>query len=171
MIIAGWILPGRWDAHTSRLQYQNPGSFIECEDKHGDSGGSPGDCDEPGSWEKSSGKLMWDSLRTACGKPDSDLKVILIGTIAPAVRGWWPDLIAGGCRPGRYVQVLQGREDRWRQTREIKRVNPLMWDFPESVKTILQERDDALVELSKRTSGLQELSAEPSDWSSCRNVV
>ena len=36
-------------------------------------------CDEPGSWETNGGKLMWDALTGAQGKPGSPLKIIIIG--------------------------------------------------------------------------------------------
>ena len=40
--------------------------------------------DEPGSWEVVGGTLMFDAIQTAQGKPGSPLKVIYIGTLAPA---------------------------------------------------------------------------------------
>ena len=40
--------------------------------------------DEPGAWLTTGGTLMWDALRTAQGKPDSPLRLIFIGTLAPA---------------------------------------------------------------------------------------
>ena len=52
--------------------------------------------DEPGCYENIAGGLMWDAIRTAQGKPDSPLRAILIGTIAPATSGWWPSLIETG---------------------------------------------------------------------------
>ena len=39
-----------------------------------------------------------DALDTALGKPDSDMKVIYIGTLAPATGGWWHDLVDAGSR-------------------------------------------------------------------------
>ena len=39
---------------------------------------------------------MADALDTALGKPGSDLIVVYIGTLAPAMAGWWADLIAAG---------------------------------------------------------------------------
>ena len=35
------------------------------------------------------GGLMADALFTAQGKPGSQMKVIYIGTLAPATSGWW----------------------------------------------------------------------------------
>lgn len=99
--------------------------------------------DEPGSWEVNAGTLMYDSLVTAQGKPDSGLRVLMIGTLAPAHRGWWPDLISAGSRPGVHVTALQGDPEKWDQPNEIARCNPLMWQYPESRRVLLKERDEA----------------------------
>ena len=100
-------------------------------------------CDEPGSWETNGGELMHDALTTALGKPGSPMRVIYIGTIAPASTGWWPDLVAGGSKDGVYVQKLQGRLDRWESWPEIKRCNPLAAVAPEFVKRLKIERAEA----------------------------
>ena len=99
--------------------------------------------DEPGSWEVSGGELMHDALTTALGKPGSPMKVIYIGTVAPASAGWWPDLVAGGCGDGRYIQRLQGKLDKWESWTEIKRVNPLTAVAPEFVRRLKIERAEA----------------------------
>ena len=99
--------------------------------------------DEPGTYETIAGSLMWDAIRTAQGKPDSPLRAILIGTIAPATAGWWPDLIEAGSTGSTYVMALQGRLDKWDQDAEIKRVNPLMWCYRDSRKTLREERNKA----------------------------
>ena len=41
---------------------------------------------------------MWDALTTARGKPGSPLKILLIGTLAPALSGWWAALIEDGLK-------------------------------------------------------------------------
>ena len=64
--------------------------------------------DEPGSWEVIGGQMMNDAITTAQGKPGSPLKVIIIGTVAPAARGWWPELVAGGSSGSTHVTALQG---------------------------------------------------------------
>ena len=64
--------------------------------------------DEPGSWEVIGGGLLHDAVITALGKPNSPLRCIFIGTLAPATSGWWHDLIADGSGPTTYVQSLQG---------------------------------------------------------------
>lgn len=99
--------------------------------------------DEPGSWEVSSGTLMYDGLVTAQGKPDSSLRVLMIGTLAPATAGWWPELVEAGSGGGRHVYSLQGDPKKWDDAKEIARCNPLMWKFADSRKVLLQERDEA----------------------------
>ena len=100
-------------------------------------------CDEPGSWEVNGGQLMSDALFTAQGKPGSPLKIIIIGTLAPAESGWWHDLINDGTRGRVYVQALQGDAEKWRHAREIRRVNPLTKVAPEFVEKLFSERADA----------------------------
>ena len=80
--------------------------------------------DEPGSWEVRGGELMHDALSTSLGKPGSPMRVIYIGTLAPAQRGWWHDLIKDGSRGSRHVTVLKGDPDKWDQWSEIRRCNP-----------------------------------------------
>ena len=99
--------------------------------------------DEPGAWDTIGGELMADALDTALGKPDSDLTVIYIGTIAPAMAGWWPMLVCGGSHGSTYVQAIEGDPAKWDRWSEIRRCNPLMALFPESRATLLEERDAA----------------------------
>ena len=102
-------------------------------------------CDEPGSWQVREGELMYESLLTAQGKPDSDLRLIFIGTLAPAMRGWWPDLVKSGSNKseGRFVKVLQADPEKWSNWNEVKRVNPLMSKYPESRKVLRSELKQA----------------------------
>lgn len=100
-------------------------------------------CDEPGAWQTVGGELVWDAIQTAQGKPGSPLKVLLIGTIAPASAGWWPDMVADGSKRSVHVTALQGRKERWDSWPEIRRCNPLMARFPESRKVLIEERDAA----------------------------
>ena len=65
--------------------------------------------DEPGAWEAIGGQLLHDAIQTAMGKPLSPLRAVYIGTLAPAKRGWWHDLIADGSHGSTYVQSLAGR--------------------------------------------------------------
>ena len=99
--------------------------------------------DEPGAWDAIGGELMADALDTALGKPGSDLVVVYIGTLAPSMAGWWPDLVRAGSRGSTYVQAIEGNPAKWDQWPEIRRCNPLMALFAESRKTLLEERDAA----------------------------
>ena len=99
--------------------------------------------DEPGAWDTVGGQLMADALDSSLGKPGSDLIVVYIGTLAPAMSGWWPDLIAAGSRGSTYVQALTGDAAKWDRWPEIRRCNPLMAAFAESRATLLEERDAA----------------------------
>ena len=99
--------------------------------------------DEPGAWEVNGGTLMFDAIQTAQGKPGSPLKAVYIGTLAPSLGGWWHDLVAGGSRGSRYVQALQGDRARWRDWREIRRVNPLTAISPDFCAKLREERDEA----------------------------
>ena len=99
--------------------------------------------DEPGALDVVGGSLLADAIDTSLGKPDSDLTVVYVGTLAPASSGWWHDLIERGTHGKTYVQSIQGRPDRWDSPHEIKRCNPLAWYFPESRAQLLSERDEA----------------------------
>ena len=99
--------------------------------------------DEPGSWETTGGQLLHEAIQTAQGKPGTNLRVVYIGTLAPATSGWWHALVSGGSHGSTHVTALRGRLDRWATARELRRVNPLMWAFPESRATLLEERDRA----------------------------
>ena len=99
--------------------------------------------DEPGAWETAAGEGMVDAIQTAQGKPDSPLRAVLIGTVAPSVRGWWPEMIAAGSRGSVHVTALQADPSKWDKASEIRRCNPLMWAFAESRAVLLEERDRA----------------------------
>ena len=99
--------------------------------------------DEPGSYEIVGGQLMNDAVTTAQGKPDSALRAVYIGTLAPARAGWWHDLIEGGSDGSTYVQALRGDPDKWDKASEIRRCNPLKWSYPESRAVLFEERDKA----------------------------
>ena len=98
--------------------------------------------DEPGSWEVTGGSLMHDAITTAQGKPGSPLKVIYIGTLAPASSGWWHDLVQRGTHGSTYVQSLQGQPEKWDQWPEIRRCNPLSAIDAGFRKKLLEERDE-----------------------------
>ena len=99
--------------------------------------------DEPGSWEVVGGQLLSDAIETAIGKPNSPMRVVYIGTLAPSRSGWWHDLIKGGSRGRTYVKVLQGDRKQWDKWPEIRRVNPLVGIDAGFRRTLLEERDQA----------------------------
>ena len=103
--------------------------------------------DEPAALHTVGGTALWDSIRTAQGKPGSPLKAILTGTLAPADPGsWWPLLVERGTIGSTFVGLLQGRADRWSHWREVLRVNPLARDFPDTAAVLREERDAALAD-------------------------
>ena len=69
--------------------------------------------------------------------------MVYIGTLAPAVGGWWHDLIADGSHGSTYVQALQGDPDKWDQWGEIRRCNPLTAISADFRRKLLEERDAA----------------------------
>ena len=102
--------------------------------------------DEPGAWEVVGGEAVWTALRTAQGKPASEMRTILIGTLAPhGVKGhWWHNLIRRGSHGSVFVQAIEGDPKRWDKAAEIRKCNPLMWHFAASRAKLFEERDDAL---------------------------
>ena len=99
--------------------------------------------DEPGAWEVTGGTLLHDALSTAQGKPGSPLRVVYIGTLAPARSGWWHDLVAEDSHGSTYVQALQGDRERWDLWPEIRRCNPLTAISADFRRKLLEERDAA----------------------------
>ena len=99
--------------------------------------------DEPGAWEQLQGGLMNDALQTAQGKPGSSLRVIYIGTLAPAMAGWWIDLIKAGSVGSTYVQKLAGDRETWDSWQTIRRCNPLVAVSPAFRRKLLEERNAA----------------------------
>ena len=99
--------------------------------------------DEPGAWEVNGGQLMADAILTAQGKPGSPLKLVIIGTLAPAEAGWWHDMIDAGTGGSVYVQALRGNAEVWDNWKEICRVNPLTKISPEFRAKLQEEREQA----------------------------
>ena len=101
--------------------------------------------DEPGAWEIVGGHLLHDAIQTAQGKPESSLRVIYIGTLAPlgAPGHWWYDLVAAGSSGSTYVQSLVGDAETWDRWPTIRKVNPLKAKYAESRAVLLEERDAA----------------------------
>ena len=102
--------------------------------------------DEPGSWEVVGGTLMYDAITTALGKPNSPMRTVFIGTLAPAMDGWWHDLVSDGSGDTTYVQALQGKVEAWDTWAEIRRCNPLTAISGDFRKRLLVERDAARVD-------------------------
>ena len=99
--------------------------------------------DEPGAFDQVGGTMMADAIDTSLGKPGNDLTVVYIGTLSPALAGWWHDLVNAGSHGSTYVQAVQGDRSKWDQWREIKRCNPLMASFKKSREVLIEERDAA----------------------------
>ena len=99
--------------------------------------------DEPGAWAVNDGALMFDAISTSLGKPNSPLKALFLGTLAPATGGWWHDLIAKGSHHSTYVQAIQGDRETWDRWQTIRKANPLTAISPEFRKQLLEERDAA----------------------------
>ena len=100
--------------------------------------------DEPGAWDVNNGAVMFDAIMTSLGKPGQSTRAIFIGTLAPAMNGWWHGLVKSGSRGSTYVQALQGDPDKWDRWPEVRRVNPLTAVDPKFRRKLLEERDAAL---------------------------
>lgn len=102
-------------------------------------------CDEPGSWEAGSGAAVWAAIRTAQGKPGVEMHVTLLGTLGPALSGWWHDVVKRGSRPGVHVLFLQGNGGArsWDNWQNIRACNPLMAKHAQSRAVLLDERNEA----------------------------
>lgn len=98
--------------------------------------------DEPGAWETVGGELMADALFEAQGKPGSPLRLLFIGTIAPATGGWWPEMIERGSHGSTFVMAYKGDPETWDNWHTIRKANPLSC-FAEMRRKLLQRRDDA----------------------------
>ena len=110
--------------------------------------------DEPGSWEVTGGRLMYDAIQKAQGKVGSHLKSIYIGTLAPAVSGWWITLTERGTHGSTYVQALRGDPEKWDSPYEIKRCNPIKWVDAKSRRKLFEEREDARFDTAEKAAFL-----------------
>ena len=106
--------------------------------------------DEPGAWLPQEGKLAYDVLLTAQGKPNSRLKLLFIGTLAPAEEGnWWQELCLGDDPPrGTVRHIVQGLGD-WKALPTLRRANPLIREFPDSWAVLKDARKAALKDKSQ----------------------
>ena len=89
------------------------------------------------------GSMLWDSIATSQGKPGSALRAVVIGTLAPALDGWWHDLVNGGSHGSVYVQKLQGDRATWDSWHTIRKANPLVMVDAGFRKKLIEERDAA----------------------------
>ena len=103
-------------------------------------------CDEPGAWEAVGGQLLFDAIETAKGKPGSPLRSLYIGTLAPAMSGWWHELALSKSGQGRAILALQGDREKWDSWREIARVNPLTKVSPEFRNQLRSELQAAIAD-------------------------
>ena len=99
--------------------------------------------DEPGSWETIGGQLMNDAIETAKGKPGSPLRALYIGTLAPAMGGWWHEIVERGTGGSTAVMALQGDVKTWDQWQTIRKANPLTAISADFRRKLLEERDAA----------------------------
>ena len=118
-------------------------------------------CDEPGSWEVTGGQLLFDAVETAKGKPRSPLRSLYIGTLAPAMSGWWHDVATGKSGKGRAVMCLQGDREKWDQWREIARVNPLTKVSPSFRKQLRAELKAAMADTRLKAHNLKVAGSNP----------
>ena len=103
--------------------------------------------DEPGAFDIVGGEMMADALFSGQGKPNSPLKLLIIGTLAPnqvQAGSWYYDLVAAGTKGSVYVQKLQGDPDTWDTWATIRKANPLTAISPQFRHKLLEERDAAL---------------------------
>ncbi len=109
--------------------------------------------DEPGSWQKREGALLYDALRQSLGKMPGQ-RLVLIGTRAPSESDtWWPNLIDAGSGPGVHVSELRApRGAPWDAWPTIRKCNPLAGVNASLRRTILRERDEARKNPTARAS-------------------
>ena len=99
---------------------------------------------------------MFEALQKAALKPDSDLRVLFVGTLAPAAPDtWWPRMVAKGNSGSTHVTALQGSRKGWDSWPVIKKSNPLLWTYPASRRGLLEERDEARSDPRLRASFLR----------------
>ena len=125
-------------------------------------------CDEPAAWKPHDGELINESILTARGKPLSRMKVLYVGTLAPALESsFWPRMLEEGSGPSKFVLKIQGDSNKWDSWPEIRKANPLMAKFPESRRTLLEERNEARRDPRKKAAFLSyRLNAPTHDESS-----
>ena len=102
--------------------------------------------DEPAALEIVGGQNLSDSLITAQGKPNSNLKLFICGTLAPTATGpghWWFDLVMKGTTGRTFVMLFQGNPATWDSWNTIRKANPLTRISKSFRSKLLEERDAA----------------------------
>ena len=138
--------------------------------------------DEPGAWEVNKGTQMSEALFGALGKPGSRLRILLIGTLAPAKAGWWIDLVAAGTnlKNETYVYCLQGDRDSWDNWNTIRKANPLVTVDAKFKKQLMIDRARARIDtrlkafflsyrLNLPTGDESEMLVTADEWETCLN--
>ena len=103
--------------------------------------------DEPGAFDYAKGELMADALFGAQGKPDSPMKLVIIGTLAPRATEaghWYYDLVHAGSNGSTHVVHYAGDPETWSSWSTIRKCNPLTAISPEFRRKLLEERDKAI---------------------------
>lgn len=96
--------------------------------------------DEPASWVVGQGEMMHAALSTAIGKPGSALRVVYLGTLAPASpQHWWPRLVAGGTSGRTFVTLIQGDAEKWDDWANVRAANPLVGVDPATERRLRAE--------------------------------
>ena len=106
--------------------------------------------DEAGGWEEKEGEMMQEALLGALGKPGSTMKILWIGTIAPAKGAWWERKVADGStkRCKSFVYAIEN-ENEWDIEEKVLKANPLKAAFPDSKRFLLDELDEAKQDYNK----------------------
>ena len=108
--------------------------------------------DEPASWGIN-GEHLFDAVSGALGKPGPPMRFFMVGTQSPhRDTDWWPELCASGDGADRRVFLYQTDPEKWHDTRELQKANPLKWAFPDTRARLLRERDEALASPAKAGS-------------------
>ena len=160
--VPNWGRNYRITDNATAARIVHPASLTECSVLPATAKGAQGIvnaewviADEPGAWKIADGEEMHDALMSARGKPGANLRLLYIGTLAPAPDGhWWREMIEAGSDSLTHAQFIGATPEevaeRWDSWNLIRRANPLMAHFPASRRVLLAERDKA-----RRDSRLQ----------------
>ena len=106
--------------------------------------------DEVGAWDERGGTLMAEALLGALGKPGSTMRILWVGTVAPAKCSFWERKVNEGdtdrCKA--FVYKLKEESD-WDKESIALELNPLKAHFEDSKKFLLAELEAAKQDYSK----------------------